>query len=362
MRWSPLRPSVAVVPFVIVLAAMAIPPGQAADLSGVAFTELFTDPEDLVGCMDILAVAVGEPGDGTLAIRFTVADAGTCPPLSSVYFEFTGGDGTKYTPGFDDAFAPASYSGPAADACAAEGDVVICTVAYGTIGSAVGDTLTATYAVSYSASAQDYAPGLGHYMPQAFLGPHGLDYVLTGCTAAVCPEPSSAGAIVANLTTPALEVAFANATSGTYLYGFTLTSTAGLQLLHNITLANGTAILRAFDGAGVPVLNETLNASAAGASPLADTSPGNWSYELVLDGFQGAVRFEVAPVAPADAPTAIAPSSVRSKSGTSTASVNGTTSDGPAAEEQEEADAPAPGLTLLLGCLGVALLVRRRWR
>jgi len=279
------------------------------------------------------------------ASRIEVADLATCPALSEVYFEFTAADGKGYQPGFTAGGAPSAYSDGTPTSCTADGNVEYCVLPYSAFGGVIGDKLTGTHGVSYEGVAQDYAPGTGGYVPQAFLSGKGTDYVLAGCTAAVCPVLTSAVRSV-NVTTASfvLHQVFAKPETNTTVYHWHDNFTAlHVAATGNRTAGNATFTIR--DGANATVAkggphNLTLDLA------VNDAKPGNWTITVAYDGFVGSLALDLtqALAAPPTNTTTPAPSLPPQNVTASRSSTSAST--------------PAPGW----GALGATVLGLAAWR
>lgn len=158
---------------------------QAATYPGVEFVEVVADEADYpaYGAGDILSLAFGEPGDGTLVMRFEVVDLAQTGPEGSeldVYFTTPGGDfqlavnNDNTHDGFDSA------------TCTAEGNFQYCAVKYETIKVQLGEAITGIFLISFVTLEDDYAPG-GLSIEEFAMNfpdpsPTGDPYTITGST------------------------------------------------------------------------------------------------------------------------------------------------------------------------------------
>lgn len=181
----------------LLLASVAVPAAAQDAPAGtpypdVAFTELLMDaPEDApFGVADLIALAVGEPGNGTLVFRIEVADRSDVTGVPLVCVADTACTGSSRvevwftTPGGEYAYSVSEDGSFGFDACAFDGNLAYCSVTYEAVKVAVGETLTAPYMLSrVSGTAQDYAPGTT-YVEEVAEGPMavGADYTVTGST------------------------------------------------------------------------------------------------------------------------------------------------------------------------------------
>lgn len=342
-------------------------PASAAPFEGVTFTPLFSDAADLAGFLDIREVAVGEPGDETLILRFSTGTFSTAPPSAapaSIHLFMTT-PGGAFRAGLTSTGAPTTHSssaGGSVSACVVDGNVAYCTVTYESMKAAVGDELKGTSAISYLGAAQDYAPG-GLYVPDGVLGPKGSNYMLTGCTAAVCPGPGTAEPSItyAELDTSSLKQGVSEPTTGTFVYNFTNElSTAVLNYEVNGT---GNVTMQVRDGNGTSVFNQTFSGVSAGNQTVTAIA-GNWTYTVIMDGFNGTLGLSLTP--PAGETTAMGQSSTQTSSsgtGTGAPSEGGSSegeSDGQSSSSSGKDTVTVPGFEFLMLVLVLAFLSRRR--
>lgn len=369
---SGLRGStVAALALAVALAASA-PALAQEELADVEFTVSVSEPSDSppqpVEGLDLVEVALGEPGDGTLVLRATLAAAPTGPEVSSrLYFGFTTGAG-DVVGGCTFAGAPATRNigePVAPDACIVSGAVVYAVYEYGTLEAAVGDTITQIWGFTDGCVPNagclpaDTAPGgiANQGWPATTFG---ADYPLTGCTrTAGCGgsgeapiEPLTGGNV-------SVQLDFGEATSAQRAYAWTTTLTsAALRVSAD---GNGSVSVAVRDGNGTEVANETLEAPGNATAELGPAAPGNWSIVLALEGFSGSVVLELGPATPAgDGGNGTVGNGTSTSASTSrSASTTERTTGSFPLQREEDAPAATPlALAALLALAAVA--VRRR--
>lgn len=175
--------------FVLGLALLVWPAVSAAALpADLEFIELITDPADNYGFYDILSVAVAEPGNQTLVVRFEVADVvefvseGPTGRSNYLLLEYANGTGIGVTA----QGMPVWREENAADvlACWIEVPYAYCMADYAALGLQIGAVLNGPFATAYALGVRaEWAPAPGP-VPQANgLGPSvGQSYLVKGCT------------------------------------------------------------------------------------------------------------------------------------------------------------------------------------
>jgi hypothetical protein len=284
---------------VLTLAALSIvpAPATASHVAGLTFKAIITDSQDFVGFLDIREIAIAEPGDGTIILRFTTGGWTTAPPPEapgSIHLFMTT-PGWAFRAGVVSTGAAVTHSssvGGTVSSCAVESSIAYCVVTYASMKATVGSKLTGTSAISYAQAAQDYAPGT-LYAPDGVLGPKGLDYTLTGCTRTdpltcpgaasppVVPPPAVVGA-VQNTTyydVNATEVrAERNGTAGTAptdIYNWTIPA-GTFEFSYNATVLNGSASFAFFDDNATSVATQNLTANGTSTQQISLSSSAVW--------------------------------------------------------------------------------------
>lgn len=329
----------------VALCTLAVP--AQALYEDLTFAVVLEDPADNVSLLDIQEVAVAETGAQEIVVRYKFD--GTVPAQAAMDFDFFFTvDGKEWSTGIGGDGASAgngNFNVPAAKSCALDGDLGYCVLDYTAFEGAIGALLTNTYAISYAGAAQDYGPGMGGYAPAALLAERGSDYTLVGCTKvdlASCPvSGATAGTVYGNLTTPRLVQSFNASANGTYVYNFTNNLTAAVLGYDVVGTGNLTILVQ--DAAQAVVLNQTFVGNGNGTVNQTTAAVGNWTYTLILVGFNGTVTLDLTAPAP------------MSTSSTSTAPASNTTTTTTEAADEET---PATGLAVL----AVSLLAVVGWR
>lgn len=326
----------------------------------LTFTTLFNDPQDNVGFLDIRDVSIAETGLQEIVLRYGIDTTLPAQATVSQALFFTAG-GTDWSTGVTATGAPAgngNWDRPAVKSCTFDGGKAYCAIDYASLGVVVGDAITATSGISYAGVAQDYAPAQGPWIPHGLLGAKGADYTLVGCTrVADCPTTATApaGPVYGNLTTPSLTYGVNVATTGTFVFNFT-------TALSNATLAyavNGTGNLtmQVLDGAGALQVNQTFDSPVSGQANVTGAAPGNWTYTLVLQDFNGTLSLDL--LAPAANVTTSGSTTGTSTTGTATASSQEAGHD-EHTDGTDDDTADVPGFGLLSVVLALALIIARR--
>jgi hypothetical protein len=185
-----MRVALASLAVALVLAFAPTSSSQSVDTTDYTVSVVDSDTTPfIIGAYDIVEVAVGEPGDGTVVFRGTVAEAPTAPMAGAFYFGFTtpAGDvvsgctfgGAPDTRNIGEPIPP--------DSCVVAGALFYGVYAYGTVDVDIGSTITQVWAFTDGCDPvgdclpADTAPGnLVDDWPA--LAGYGTDYTLTGCT------------------------------------------------------------------------------------------------------------------------------------------------------------------------------------
>lgn len=343
-----------------------VPPAQAqVDLTDVAFTVSVDEPADAPAPqpeegLDLVEIALGEPGDGTVVFRATLAgEPSTVSAGSRLYFGFTtdAGDvvggcnysGTPTTRNIGEAIAP--------DACVVAGAVVYAIYAYETIETAMGMTITQIWGFTDGCVPNagclpgDTAPGgvANQGWPATTFG---ADYALTGCTrAAGCAGSAASGPVeTLNGTTVSVGRTFTNVTTTTDTFVWTTNLTAA-QVDLNATVGNGSVHLTIVDGANATVVNRTIDTTGVLTIPIESAAPGNWSIVVAYSNFTGNLTFSVGAIPP------VVPEPTTSSTTTTTEEER----TGTFPLRKDDRGSPGPGVILLgLAFVALALMARRR--
>lgn len=177
-----------------------IPPGLAQGTQtgmpydGVEFSPIITDASDHpIGFLDIREVAIGEPGNETFVVRFTVENVRRPNrPSDTVALWYRVGEEISRRSGTDSTGRP--IGDVLFDSCLIYENSIYCVMPYAALKARAGDKMRETYAVSYASVevitiGQDWAPG-GLFYGETQSRPKGKDYELQGSTR----RPSDANA------------------------------------------------------------------------------------------------------------------------------------------------------------------------
>src|SRR5687767_11736331 len=133
-----------------VLLALANPADALYD--DMTFTPVITDEAgDAAGFNDIVELALGEPGDGTLVVRIQPAAFSPAPPAAAASIDYFVGDVRAV---FHPDATSAEY-----ESCTIEGDYGYCILAYSLLDLEVSDGVPAANANSYAGPAVDCGSG-----------------------------------------------------------------------------------------------------------------------------------------------------------------------------------------------------------
>jgi hypothetical protein len=337
-----------------VLASLPWASGQVSP--DVQFTVSVTDSDTspmAIPFYDVQEIALGEPGDGSVVFRGTMADAPAANSNGVFYFGFTT-DAGDVVGGCDFAGGPQTRNigeAIAPDACFVDGAAFYATYSYGTIEAAVGAAITQIWGFSDMCDpAGDCLPGdtaPGNLVDEWPSTTFGTDYTLSGCTlTANCPAAGNAtnatAPVYSNLTSPTLSQSFNRATNGTYVFNFT-SDLGHADLAVNATGAGNVTVVALH--AGSEAFNETLQAPANRTKEVADAS-GTWQYQVRYENFTGGLSVTLAEH----------PEPVSSSTSTS----NDDTRSGTFPLRKDDKGTPALGLPLLLAATAAAALARRR--
>lgn len=334
------------------------PTASAAPFADLTFTVVITDAQDNAGFIDLREIALAETGKQELVVRYkidTSVPSGGQANLQQDFF-FTS-DGVDYSTGINAAGGAAgngNYDVPAGAKCTLDGSYGYCVLPYAGFKGTVGSALTATSAISYAGSAQDYAPATGGWVPFGLIGDTGSDYTLKGCTAAVCPAVGGAVRVL-NITTDALAFNFTHkAPDSNHTLLHWKNAHAVLQLSYHANVTKGGVSLVVRDSANKTVAARNLTTNATVTLAIDPAALGNWTVLVNTTAFQGSFGMILA--APPEAPKA-------SLTGTTSASPSGSDSASGTPTERNSTgtkDTPFPALPTVAVGLGLALLAVRR--
>jgi hypothetical protein len=335
----------------------------------VAVAEPSDTPPQPVGGYDLTEVALGEPGDGTVVFRGTLAEAPESPADGVLYFGFSAEAG--------DVVGGCTYAGApdtrnigepiAPDSCLVSGAVFYATYSYDTIDAAIGDTITQIWGFTDMCAPAGCLPGdtaPGGIANQGWPATtFGTDYTLTGCTktGGCGASPGGGGSgpaldepIFVNLTAPTLSQTFTKASNGTYIYSATGPAD-DVDVLYNATPASGSVSIVVEDASGAEVVNTTVSETQEGQERVSSGGSGVWTFRLTYSNFTGNVNIELAK----HQASLVGSQTTTTTQRATTSNDDDRTGTFPLVEDK---DTPMPGAApLVLAILALAfILVRRR--
>lgn len=345
----------------VVLLLVAVP--AQALYEDLTFTVSATDGADAADFLDIRELAFAEPGDGTVVFRLKTAGH-TAIPTSTVDLFFAANGKSDYRISHQSG----GGAGAGFKSCTVDGSTAYCILTHETLGGGVGTVMSQVRAISYAGSAVDWAPsqvpaGVQLALAIAGMPSYGKDYLLVGCTktdAAACSGAGVAdpGTVFGNLTSARLLQSFSVPTTGEYVYNFT--QPLARAVLQHASNGTGNLTLLVADGNGTVHVNQTLAAGSNGTFALDGVAPGNWSYTIQFEAFNGTLELDIVAPANTTATSTTASGTATSTRTTSGSSTSAAASGSDTASTSPVAEAPGPAAPLVLLLVGALVVVRRR--
>jgi hypothetical protein len=326
-------------------------------LADVAFTVSVTDADTTpmaAESYDVTEVALGEPGDGTVVFRGTLA--GSPDGQNGVFFfGFTSGAG-DVVGGCTFAGAPTTRNiGEAVPpgACVLAGTAVYAIYPYEDIEAAVGEPITQIWAFTDVCTPRGCVPGdtaPGNLIDDWPSTTFGTDYTPTGCTRASGCASGAPLRVFKDANGTRLNETFVTPTNVTIQYNVTWPHPDG-RLAWGADVTAGSVNVTVLDAGNATVANFTVGGSGNATVDFQGAEAGGWTVRLNFTAFAGRLNVTLGP--------APAPPSATSTS--TSGEPNDDTRTGTFPLRKTDKGTPGLGMPLLLAVTAAAaVLVRRR--